>query len=237
MRTIIWFLYFWLYQLAIYPALRRVGKLIAAGELQQSDAIAHPLVRKWARRLLGCAGAEVTVVGADNIPQGAAVYVANHRGNFDIPTMLAYLGDYPPAIVAKIELQKLPLINRWMDALHCVFLDRDDARKAITTLHTATAHVKNGYNMVIFPEGTRSKTGKLGEFKSGAFRIAQKSGVPVVPCYISGTDAIMEKNGYWIRPGKITLTILPAIQTDKFTKEDWRTLPEQTQALLATMEA
>lgn len=230
MRTIIWFIYFWLYLLVLLPQHLHVRRLEQRGDVAAHDALTRRVVGRWARRLLKLAGARVTVAGLENLPQGPAVYVSNHLGYFDIPVLLGYLGDDTKPLVAKKEIEKIPLIRDWMKELRCVFIDRDNPRAAVAALNEAADWVKGGYSMVVFPEGTRSKTGKTAEFKAGAFKIAQKNKVPVVPVCITGTDLLMERNRYWIHPAAVTLTVLPAIQTEGYAKEDWRALPALAEA-------
>lgn len=112
-----------------------------------------------------------------------------------------------------------------MRLLHCVFLDRENPRHAVAALNEASGWVAKGYSMVIFPEGTRSKTGEVAEFKGGAFKIAQKNKVPVVPFVIDGTAQLMERNHYFIHGGPVQLRVLDPIDTSDYTKEDWRALP------------
>ena len=84
------------------------------------------------------------------------VFVANHQGYFDIPLMLTQL-DKPNPLVAKKEIQKIPMIRGWMEQLHCVFLDRDDPRQSMECLRQAQELLGQGYSVVIFPEGTRKR--------------------------------------------------------------------------------
>lgn len=121
----------------------------------------------------------MTVEGQENIPAGPCVFVGNHRSYYDIPILLTAL-DAPHGILAKEELEKIPLLNRWMKLLGCVFVKRDDIRASVKALNDATAIVESGRSFVIFPEGTRYKgeEGGAGEFKAGAFRIAIKTGCP-----------------------------------------------------------
>lgn len=225
MRTLVWFIYFWLYLLVLEPLRIRAARYEKDGDRAAHDKLTQKTVGRWARRLLALAGAKITVEGLENLPQGNAVYVANHQGYFDIPLLLGYLGDDTKPLVAKKQIEKIPLIRGWMRELRCVFIDRDNARASMQALNEAIQWVSEGYSMVVFPEGTRSKTGKMAEFKAGAFRIAQKNKVPVVPVCIQGTDRLMERNHYWIRPAAISLCVLPAIDTTCYTKEDWRALP------------
>lgn len=235
MRTIIWFIYFWGYLLAKWPAMNKGLKALDNGDWQTADALAARWVPDWAGKLLKLAGVTVTVEGKENIPtDGPCVFVGNHRSYYDIPLMLTQL-DAPHALVSKKEVEKIPLVRGWMRLLHCVFLDREDARKAMASLNEAIENVKKGYSVVIFPEGTRNKgeEGSLLEFKGGAFRIATKTKAPIVPVAITGSRDIMENNGMWMKPAHVTIRILPAIQTADLTKEEIKALPEQTAALIA----
>ncbi len=226
MHTIIWFAYFWLYLIAVHPLLLWTKHLCRKNNMQRHDAITFAVIHNWARRLLRAAGAKVTVRGLENLPcdNVAAVYVGNHQGYFDIPLVLGYLGG-AKGLVAKKEIQKLPLIRSWMTELGCVFIDRDNPRASVNALNKAAERVKIGYPMVVFPEGTRSKTGDMAEFKAGAFKIAQKNNVPVIPFFIEGTGHLLERNGFRIRPAAVTLTVLPVIDTTGYTREDWKALP------------
>lgn len=119
MRTIIWFLYFWLYLIVVLPEYWRVCRMEKRGETERHDRLVRKHVQNWAGRLLRLAGAEITTTGRENIPEGPVVFVANHQGYFDIPLMLTQL-DKPNPIVAKKEIMKLPMIRGWMEQLRCV---------------------------------------------------------------------------------------------------------------------
>ena len=144
----------------------------------------------------------------------------------------------PHGILAKEELEKIPLLNRWMKLLGCVFVKRDDIRASVKALNDATAIVESGRSFVIFPEGTRYKgeEGGAGEFKAGAFRIAIKTGAPVVPVAISGARGLFEGHGNRATPGSIYIRILPPIQTVGMSKAEQKQLPEAVrQTILAEL--
>ena len=126
LRTIIWFTYFWLYLLVCIPASLWVIALEKRGETEKADRLTRKFVHNWAARLLWMAGARVTVEGADNLPDGPAVYIGNHQGYFDIPLMLACVGE-PRGLMAKKEIDRLPGIRTWMRRLHRLFVDRPPA--------------------------------------------------------------------------------------------------------------
>lgn len=235
MRTIIWFIYFWGYLLCKKGTMKQGLRALEAGDWATADALAAKWVPDWAGHLLRLAGVTVTVTGRENIPAGrACVFVANHRSYYDIPLMLTQL-DAPHGLVSKIEVDKIPLVRGWMKLLHCVFVDRGNARQSVAALNQATENVKRGYSMTIFPEGTRYKgeEGGLGEFQGGAFRIATKAGAPLVPVVIHNSRAIMENNGGWMRPAHVEIQVLPAIETAGLAKEEMKELPARTRALIA----
>ena len=227
MRTIIWFFYFWSYLLVLMPRMHKARRLDRAGKVAERDAIVNREVPRWANRLLNLAGAKVTVRGQENLPQQAAVFISNHQGYFDIPILLTRLGR-PYPLIAKQELAKLPWIRDWMELLQCRFIQRDNPRQAVTQLNLAAQALKEeGRSFIIFPEGTRSRGDQMGEFKSGGFKVAAKTGAPIVPVAIDGSYRLMEANGMWIRPAQVTVTILPPIATNELSREEIRELPQR----------
>jgi 1-acyl-sn-glycerol-3-phosphate acyltransferase len=237
LRTIIWFIYFWLYLIAAWPVYLRARYLARRGRTGAHDALVRKVTGNWARRLIALAGGRVRVEGLEHLPAGPAVYVSNHLGYFDVPLVLGYLGDDTKPLMAKAGIARLPLIRQWMRELHCVFIDRDHPRQAMAALSEAEHWVAEGYAMTVFPEGTRSADGRVGEFKAGAFRIAQKNQVPVVPFVIAGTDRMMRRGSLAVHPAAVTLTVLPPIDTSGFSRKDWKALPEQARARIVAAQS
>lgn len=233
MRTILWFIYFFAYLVAILPTYFKAKGLEKAGKAAECDQLVNKVVQKWAGSLLNAAGAKVKVQGKENIPLGEPVlFIANHQSNFDIPILLTSLDKAHP-LLSKVEVGKIPLIKQWMHLLKCVFLDRSNAKQAVISLGQVAENVKNGYSCIIFPEGTRSKGGPLGDFKSGAFKIAEKTKVKIVPVVIEGSYKLMEANGNFIKPAQVSVKILPAIATESYTREQFRELPEVLKSVIA----
>ncbi|MDA8220929.1 lysophospholipid acyltransferase family protein [Desulfosporosinus sp.] len=231
-RTILWFTYFWIHLIAIQPTLLKVNLLEKMGKTVEHDQLTNQTAKKWAHTLVKLAGVTVTISGEENIPsEGPVLFVSNHQGNFDIPILLGYI-DKPKAFIAKVELLKLPLIRTWMTHLKCVFMDRSDIRQSLKVINQAAEHLKEGYSMVIFPEGTRSKGETLGEFKPGSLKLALKAGVPIVPITIRGSYKIMEQNGFKIKPAHVEITIFDPIPTAKLTKEQAAELPERVRKII-----
>ena len=237
-RTIAMFLYLFGYMIVHYGTLRRGERALAAGDTETVEQLVDRHIPRWSRGILKVTGVTLTVEGLENIPkEGPCVFVGNHRSYYDIPILLTAL-DAPHGILAKEELEKIPLLNRWMKLLGCVFVKRDDIRASVKALNDATAIVEGGRSFVIFPEGTRYKgeEGGAGEFKAGAFRIAIKTGVPVVPVAISGARGLFEGHGLRATPGDIRVRILPAIQTAGMSKAEQKQLPDAVrQTILAQL--
>jgi 1-acyl-sn-glycerol-3-phosphate acyltransferase len=231
-RTILWFIYFGIYLIALIPSMMKVKRLAETGYITKHDRITTHIAQNWARSLVKFAGVSVTISGEEKIPaEGSVLLVSNHQGNFDIPLLLGFIAK-PKGFIAKIELNKVPFIRTWMTHLNCVFMDRSDIRQSLKVMKQATDHLKAGYSMVIFPEGTRSKGATLGEFKAGSLKIALKAGVPIIPITISGSYKIMEQNGFIIKPAEVKLTIHDPIPTVGLNKEQATELTEKVKKII-----
>ncbi|MEG1925989.1 MAG: lysophospholipid acyltransferase family protein [Ruthenibacterium sp.] len=232
-RTIYWFIFFFGALLYLLPQMKKAQRFQANGEDAAARAVVEKCVPWWANRLLHIAGVTVSVTGRENIPADTAVvFTPNHQGDYDVPLMLTQL-DAPHALIAKIETEKIPLVCTWMKLLGCVFLDRENPRQAVTALAEAGKAVAGGKSMIVFPEGTRSKGGPMGEFKSGGFKMACKAKAPIVPVVIDGSYKIMEANGNWMRPAHVNITILPPIATAALTREEQKALPQKVAQMIA----
>lgn len=227
LRTIIWFIYFFLYQIALIPRLRKANRLASENRIAELDAMVSSTAPKWALSLLNLAGSHVTVRGLENVPKNVpVVFVANHQSNFDIPLIMAYVGR-PVGFIAKDSMEKFPFINKWMAYIHCVSIKRGSPREAAAAINRGIANLKAGHSMVIFPEGTRSPDGALQEFKPGALKLATKAGVPIVPVAISGSINLMRKGSWIIRPADVTLTVGEPILPEYYESNETNSLSEQ----------
>ena len=239
LRTIALFIYLFGYMIVHYGALRRGERALAAGDTATVERLVERHIPRWSLGVLKVTGVSLSVEGLENIPKDTpCVFVGNHRSYYDIPILLTAM-DKPHGILAKEELEKIPLLNRWMKLLGCVFVQRDDLRASVRALNDATTIVEGGKSFIIFPEGTRYKgeEGGAGEFKAGAFRIAVKTGAPVVPVAISGARALFENNGNLCHSGSVRVRILPPIQTADMSKAEQKQLPDAVrQTILAELK-
>jgi 1-acyl-sn-glycerol-3-phosphate acyltransferase len=166
------------------------------------------LSRTWCRLVLRVAGVRATLEGAERVDwKQPSVVVANHQSWFDVFTLVAVL---PGRVrfVAKEELGRIPIFGTAWRACGHIAINREDRRSAIESLDRAAEWVrKESLTMTLFPEGTRSPDGRLQEFKKGAFVLALKTGLPIVPVGISGTGAVMPKGSFKVRPGEVIVRV------------------------------
>jgi len=166
------------------------------------------IVQFMFKLILFVAGTKVTVIGEDRIPKDTPVlYVGNHRSYFDI--VMGYTTvPAPTGFIAKKEMIGIPLLSQWMVQMNCLFLDRSNIKEGLKTILTGIEKVKGGISMWIFPEGTRNKSedpADLMEFHEGSLKIAEKSGCPVIPVAITGTDDVFERHIPWIRKSHVII--------------------------------
>lgn len=209
LRTVIWFLVFWGYLIISIPVLFITARLKDDEKYDFLDK----QIKSWAKTLIKLAGGDVEVIGSENIPDDSGVYIANHQGNFDIPIILAYTGRVR-GFMAKKEVEKIPIVNRWMKNINCIFIDRNNVRAS--SIDEVKKLLLDNKSITIFPEGTRSKGGDMKNFKKGAFYIARDTGKPIIPITIDGSYKMMEMGkAYIIKPAKVYITIHKPVYISK----------------------
>lgn len=196
--------------------------------------IAHAGVR--------AAGIRTEIVGLEHVPVGRnCIFMCNHVSNLDPPVVLPLLPGRSSVLLKK-ELMKVPLLGRAMRMAKFVPVERGSRRDAAkASVEAAAEALRSGLNIMVFPEGTRSKDGRLAGFKKGPFYLAQETGAWIVPIALSGTETMMRKGSVAITPGVARVQVLEAINpTDFSTREElmstvrsaiWRALPESMQPL------
>ena len=179
----------------------------------------------WSRVTIKTVGMDIEVKGKENIPNGTCIFMGNHQSILDIPVLRVSV-DRNLDFVAKKELLKVPVVGYWLQHIRSVAIDRDNVREGIKAINEAVASVKEGYSFVIFPEGTRSKDGKIHEFKKGSSKIATKPKAPIVPFVIKGTSACFEDNKKFL-PGKVQIIFGEQIETRELSKDDEKNIMEK----------
>lgn len=189
---------------------------------------------RWAFGVvLWISGVEVTVIGKERVPKEAVLYVGNHRSFFDI-VILYVQSDRLTGFVAKDMLNKIPSLRVWMRYLYCLFLKRDDMREGMKIIMQAIEYIKQGVSMCIFPEGTRNKGEELTvlPFKEGSFKIATKSGCPIVPVSINNTAEIFENHLPRLRKTRVVLEYGEPIYPKELDKEEQKHLGVRCQNII-----
>ena len=234
-KTIIWYAYFFLSIPLTIPALIKVKRLEKQGRTDEKVAFVHKFTSNWTRKLLKILNVKVNVHGKENLPKDKNVlFIGNHQGNFDIPIYISCI-DIPKGFVAKIELTKMAGVKNWMEYMNCIFMDRSSIRKAGEAIITGINSLKSGNSLVVFPEGTRSKGDKMGEFKAGSFKLATKSKVPIVPVTMNGSYKIMEGNSNkHLTSATVDIYIHPMIETANLSKEEQAELPEKVKSIIGS---
>jgi len=194
----------------------------------------HFIARLWARMLLRVSSVRVDISGIEKIdPEGTYIFAANHSSMFDI---LVLLGHLPARFcwLAKAELFKIPLFGTAMKRCGYIPVDRSNPRAGVKSLKRAAERIRNGTSVVIFPEGTRSKDGRIQSFKHGGFLLALQSHRPIVPVTISGANRVLPTQTLLLRPGPIKIIIDHPIPTTGLRRNDINHVVQKVQtAILA----
>lgn len=207
--------------------------LISIFNKESSDYQCLRMVQNTFKLMIKMAGTKVTVIGEENIPDEAVLFIGNHRSYFDI--LLTYsrckrLTGY----IAKKEMLRYPLLRDWMKRLHCLFLDRENPKEGLKTILQAIEYIKQGISICIFPEGTRNDGDELSmlPFHSGSFKIAEKSGCPIIPVSMNNTIAIFEKQFPRIKPVHIIIEYGEPIYPNELDKETKKHLASYCQNII-----
>ena len=186
------------------------------------------------RFILWITGAKVTVIGEENVPKDTPVlYIGNHRSYFDI--LLTYSRcPIRTGYIAKKEMMSYPLLRTWMKRLYCLFLDRDNPKEGLKTILKAIEYVKSGISICIFPEGTRNTGEELSvlPFHSGSFKIAEKSGCPIVPISMNNTISIFEKQFPRIKKTHVIIEYGKPIYAKDLDREQKKQLSQNCQKII-----
>lgn len=235
LRTILALLFAILYLIIGIPVLA-VEWVIGKFNRQAAD-ISQLRMVQWAFNvILFICGTKITVIGEEHVPTDVPVlYIGNHRSYFDIiityarcPRLTGY--------VAKDNMEKVPLLRVWMRRLHCLFINRENVKEALKTILAGIDNIKNGISMCIFPEGTRNKTDEqMLPFKEGSFKMAEKTGCPIIPMAITNSAEILENHFPKVKPVHVIVEYGAPIYPNELDKETKKKLGAYCQNVIKEM--
>jgi 1-acyl-sn-glycerol-3-phosphate acyltransferase len=178
------------------------------------------------------AGARVKIVGLAKIdPSGTYMFMSNHVSNLD-PPILCPLVPRRTSVLAKKVIWRIPILGKALDLAEIVPVEREHRESAIQSVRRAGEVMCHGINLTLFPEGTRSRDGRLQPFKKGPFHLAMDTGFPIVPITILGTYEMMPKGSMIVRSGTVTLVFHPPLDPKQFSSRD-----ELMQAVWSTIHS
>ena len=189
----------------------------------------------WGPGTLKLAGVKLKVEGLENVDFSKPyVFVANHQSFIDIPCVFTAL---PTRLhfVAKEELKKFPFLGQYMTAMGMIFINRTSISKALESLKQAGELIKAGKSVIAFPEGTRTKTGEIGQFKKGPILLAAQAEVNIIPIKIEGARDVWPQEKVRLTPGSITIKCGSPIDTKEITKENAASFCKKIQCIVASL--
>lgn len=225
-----WFLLrFYLYIFVVLiPKIPYFKYLTKKGRIGERTEKVFKAVQKWADYTVKIGKSKVTVNGLEKIPADRPVlFVSNHESYADIPMLIYALRDFNFGFMLKSTIADIPLIKNYLEYMYCITVDQSDIRRGASAINRAADFINSGKSLLIFPEGRRSFSNTPDEFKNGAFKVAQKTGVTVVPIYIHNIHLTYEGNCRRIAPADISVTVLDPIETDKMSRAEVKELNEK----------
>jgi 1-acyl-sn-glycerol-3-phosphate acyltransferase len=183
--------------------------------------LAHRCARAWSWLILKTTGVTVEVRGTAPPAPQSVVFASNHQSIYDIPILFWTL-PHQLRIIAKASLGRFPFLGWHLRLAGHLLVDRDNPGAGV--LKKMQRMVSQQASLIIFPEGTRSRDGRVGRFKGGVFLLAIESGLPIVPVSVSGSRHVMLKGRLMTCPGHVVVTIHPPIETTGMTREHARGL-------------
>jgi len=175
----------------------------------------HACARQWSRFILWIFGIRVHVKGLENIGDGHVIYAANHASWFDIPATIVGVPDNI-RIMFKRELTYVPVWGWALSWGPYIAVDRSSPKDAMRGMEKAAGQIRNGASVLLFVEGTRTRDGKLQAFKRGAFVLALKAGVPIIPVTINHSYKILPKGSLKVQATDIEIILEKPVETRAF---------------------
>ena len=201
----------------------------AQGDLDAERVAIETACSSWVNDVINTFDMHFDITGRENIPEGPCVFIGNHQAYCDIMAMLKAVEGHQLGFIAKEEFKPVPFLSTWILRARGLFIPtlRNDARDSLKVINEGVKYVKDGFSLMIFPEGKRSWSSQMDEFKPGSFKLATKAKVPLVPVTINGTYKMFEEREIMTPGQTATVTIHPPIDTASLSKAEEKDLPEK----------
>ena len=205
---------------------------IASSLFDRRGYFAHWCARTWSRLILATTGVRVDVTGLEQLVPGRTyIFVSNHQSIYDIPILFWAL-PYQLRIIAKASLGNFPFLGWHLRRTGHMLVDRRRPDRS-RIFDWASRLTSAGLSLIVFPEGTRSRDGRVARFKGGGFHLALGAGLPVVPLSVVGSRHVMSKGRLATRPGDVRLVVHAPIDTSGLTEDDRKAFGERVRRVLA----
>lgn len=227
----------WVVFVAVAVTIPLSSLVIFIAIFSSASPLIDPVIRLWARAIVAAAGIDLHAENPETIePHKRYILVANHHSYFDIPCIFAAIPQ-PIRFMAKVSLFKIPIFGWSIGRAGFIPIDRQNRRTAVKSFDLAAERIRRGNTIVIFPEEGRSRERAMRPFQRGAFLLAIKSQLPMVPVAIDGTYDVFRAGAKRVTPGRVTIRVGTPIECEGTTLRDKERLAEEARAQIEAMLA
>lgn len=218
--------------LALKEQKKRIDALKAEGNTKEEIKEIHDVCRLWSDKVVNYLNLTINVINPENLPEsGPVVYVSNHQSYTDI-LMFLNVPKHQIGFIAKEELTKIPVFADWILRIESLFIKRGDARASLATIKKGAQKISDGYSLVIFPEGTRSRSNKMASFKQGSLKLATKVKATVVPVTIRNSFKVFEETGRIQKGQRVDFIVHEPIDTSLLDRKELSELSDRVEEIV-----
>lgn len=203
-----------------------------SGDYEKEREILGYYTDIWVKGLIEDLDITLLVKGQENIPEGPCVFISNHQSYCDVFAIISGLNGKPAGFIAKEDLKKVPYFGKWIEIIRGLFIPRGNPRESIKVIKQGAQYIKDGFSMVIFPEGKRSKCGQMNSFKPGSFKLATMASVPIVPIAVDGGYKAFEETGKYTPGQTIKMVICEPVETKGLDRNQLKEIPRQVESII-----
>lgn len=212
---------------------RAIEKARSDGDIETEQKKILEACQIWSSHIVDKFKVDYTIINPENLPKkGPVVFIANHQSYADILSFVYNIKNHQVSFIAKDNLAKIPIFGKWILRIRGLFLHRGDARESLKTINEGVEFLKQGFSLVIFPEGTRSRSSEMADFKPGSFKLATKARVPIVPVTLNGGYRTYEETGSVTKGCHIDFMVHPPIETKDMSRAELAELPSTVEKII-----